>query len=156
MTFKLSTELVFPWPVTVLEPSQTNPGKLEEKTFTGVFAIIAPEQAKARDEARKQIGREIAALQQKLADVRAEDGEHAAPGLFDEITALEQKLTDHDTLAAREVFRGWRDGLVGDDDQPMTVNAENIDLVFSFTRVRAALVRAYREAISEDRARLGN
>lgn len=157
MSFKLSTELVFPWPVTVLEPSHDEPGKLEEKTFTGVFALVSPEKAKARDDARKEIGRQISALQGRIATARAEGDEATAlDGVFEEITALEEKLSDHDTLAARDVFRGWKDDLLDENGQPMPVNAESIDWVFSHTRVRSGLVRAYREAISEDKARLKN
>lgn len=139
MAFKLSTELVFPWPVKVREPDQDNPGKLVEHTFTGVFAIIEPEKAKARDDERRLI------VDRFMADAENKDSK-----------SLAEELTDHDLKAVKEVFRGWRDDLLGPDDKPWPATEANIEYAFSIERIKAAVIRAYREAISEDQARLGN
>lgn len=155
MAFKPSSELVFPWPVKVIEPDQANPGKLVEHDFTGLFAIIPPEQARARDEARLEIIKKIDALRQKVAASGIAVNSPADLPI-DEIAALEKELSGHDVQAVREVFRGWRDGVEDDSGKLLPSTPENIAFVFSLERVRKALVRAYREAISEDKARLGN
>lgn len=136
--FKLSTELTFRWPIKPIEPDPENPGKLIEREFTGIFKIIAPEKAKASDEARREI------LKRATADATVET-----------LTKANDDLKAHDLAAARDVLTGW-EGIVGDDDKPLPFNDDTFAAAHAHDHVRAAIVRAYAEAISQDRARLKN
>ena len=138
MAFKLSQELTFPWPVKVIEPNQHIPGKLLEQEFIAQFALIAPERAKARDAER------LAILEQVTPETEGE-----------ELRKINEALHAHDLQALTDVLRGW-DGILDDDDNAIPFNPETVEIVLAHTRVKNALLRAYRESISEDKARLGN
>lgn len=138
MAFKLSSELTFKWPVKVLEPDQGTPGKLIEREFTAHFAIIDPEQSKETDKQR------VALFEQIKPDMDVKD--------LREVQAL---IDAHDFTALSQVMRGWH-GIVDDDDKPIPFNSDNLKMVYAHDRVKNALRRAYQEAISEDKARLGN
>ncbi|MCJ2874787.1 hypothetical protein JUM41_11125 [Rhizobium pusense] len=138
MAFKLSSELTFKWPVKVLEPDQGTPGKLIEREFTAHFAIIDPEQSKETDKQR------VALFEQIKPDMDVKD-------LWD-VQAL---IDAHDFNALSQVMRGWH-GIVDDGDEPIPFNSDNLKMVYAHDRVKNALRRAYQEAISEDKARLGN
>ncbi|MFD1330259.1 hypothetical protein [Mycoplana ramosa] len=136
--FKLSSELTFPWPVKVIEPDPVKAGTFAEYEFQVTFAIIAPDKAKASAEARNAI----------IARSTPES-------TLDELKAIQAELELHDSKALEDVVRGWKD-IVGEDDKPLPFTPENLATVSQHARVRAALIRAYQEAISEDKARLGN
>ena len=138
MSFKLSSELTFKWPVKVLEPDQGTPGKLIERVFMGHFAIIPPEQAKETDAKRRALLKQVT--------------EKTTPEEIEDVQAL---LEAHDFAALNDVLRGWHD-LLGEDDKPIPFNIETLRMVYAHQRVRNAFARAYQEAISEDKARLGN
>lgn len=138
MAFKLSQELTFPWPVKVIEPNPRIPGKLLEQEFIAQFALIAPERAKARDAER------LAILEQVTPETEGE-----------ELRKINEALHAHDLQALTDVLRGW-DGILDDDDNAIPFNPETVEIVLAHTRVKNALLRAYRESISEDKARLGN
>lgn len=138
MAFKLSSELTFKWPVKVLEPDQGTPGKLIEREFTAHFAIIDPEQSKETDKQR------VALFEQIKPDMDVKD--------LREVQAL---IDAHDFTALSQVMRGWH-GIVDDDDKPIPFNSDNLKMVYAHDRVKNALRRAYQEAVSEDKARLGN
>ncbi|WP_107339186.1 hypothetical protein [Agrobacterium pusense] len=138
MAFKLSSELTFKWPVKVLEPDQGTPGKLIEREFTAHFAIIDPEQSKETDKQR------VALFEQIKPDMDVKD--------LRDVQAL---IDAHDFNALAQVMRGWH-GIVDDDDKPIPFNSDNLKMVYAHDRVKNALRRAYQEAISEDKARLGN
>ncbi|CUX57364.1 MULTISPECIES: hypothetical protein [Agrobacterium] len=138
MAFKLSQELTFPWPVKVIEPNPHIPGELLEQEFIAQFALIAPERAKARDAER------LAILEQVTPETEGE-----------ELRKINEALHAHDLQALTDVLRGW-DGILDDDDNAIPFNPETVEIVLAHTRVKNALLRAYRESISEDKARLGN
>ncbi|MGK9039225.1 phage tail assembly chaperone [Rhizobium sp. SA279] len=138
MAFKLSQELTFKWPVKVLEPDQGTPGKLIEREFTAHFAIIDPALAKEADKQR------LALFEQIKPEMNAK-----------ELADVQALIDAHDFHSLSQVLRGW-DGIVGDDDLPIPFREDNFKMVYAHDRVKHALNRAYREALSEDKARLGN
>jgi hypothetical protein len=138
MAFKLSSELTFKWPVKVMEPDQGTPGKLIEREFTAHFAIIEPDLAKEADKKR------IALFQQIEPDMSSA-----------ELANIQALIDAHDFDSLSQVIRGWH-GIVDDDDKPIPFNSDNLKMVYAHNRVKNALRRAYQEAISEDKARLGN
>lgn len=138
MAFKLSSELTFKWPVKVLEPDQGTPGKLIEREFTAHFAIIDPAQAKEADNQR------VALFEQIKPDMSTKD-----------LADVQALIDAHDFSSISQVLRGWH-GIVDDDDKPIPFNSETLKMVYAHDRVKNALRRAYKEAISEDKARLGN
>ncbi len=91
MAFKLMRELVFKWPVKVMEPDPESPGQYVEKTFTAIMAIIDPEKVKASNEKRLQIL-----------------SENAIEKDFAKLKKLQARLAKHDEEAMREVLRGWK------------------------------------------------
>ncbi|CDN93477.1 hypothetical protein [Agrobacterium tumefaciens] len=138
MAFKLSQELTFPWPVKVIEPNPHIPGKLLEQEFIAQFALISPDRAKARDAER------LAILEQVKPETEGE-----------ELRKINEALAAHDFKALTDVLRGW-DGVFDDYNNAIPFNPETVEIVCAHTRVKNALIRAYRESISEDKARLGN
>lgn len=138
MAFKLSSELTFKWPVKVLEPDPGTPGKLIEREFIALFAIIDPARAKETDKER------AALFEQIKPDMDIKD-----------LKAVQDLIEAHDFKALSDVLRGW-EGIVGDDDLPIPFREDNFKMVYAHDRVKNALRRAYQEAISEDKARLGN
>ncbi|SEH22528.1 hypothetical protein [Rhizobium sp. NFR12] len=136
--FKLSSELTFPWPVKVIEPNPGSPGELIEREFEVIFAILDPEVGRKRTAERRAI----------LAKM--------TPGMeLDELKVIQEEIHAHDQTALQEVIRGWS-SIVGDDDKPIAFTDVTFRAVTAHERVRIGLVRAYEEAISQDKARLGN
>lgn len=138
MAFKVKNTLQFPWPVKVWEPHPEKPGKLIESEFIGHFRLIAPEKSRARDEVRLAI---IAAI--------------TPESTIEETKDVQRRLDDHDREASLEVFCGW-EGIEDEDGKPIAFSAAAFDELYRMPRVAAAIKRAYKEAISEDKARLGN
>ncbi|MCI9864879.1 hypothetical protein RHIZ_02850 [Rhizobium skierniewicense] len=138
MSFKLSSELTFKWPIKVIEPDQGTPGKLIERTFMGHFVIPDPALVKESDAKRRAI------LEKITPDTDLPE--------LKNLTAL---LEAHDFSALNDVLRGWHD-LIDDNDAAIPFNSENLKRVYAHPRVKSAFTRAYQEAISEDKARLGN
>lgn len=136
--FKLSSELTFRWPIKPIEPDPESPGMLIERKFIGIFKTIAPKKAKASDKARREI------LKRATADATVET-----------LTQANADLSAHDLAAVRDVLIGWEE-IVGDDDNPLPFNDETFAAVYAHDHVRAAIVKAYAEAISQDKARLKN
>lgn len=136
--FKVVANLLFWWPVKVLEPDPDKPGKLVEKTFEAQLQLIDEDEAKTSAEVRRKI----------LAKLTPDLGE-------DELKVLNEELEAHDKLALRRVLVGWRD-IEDADGRPLAFSEEAFSALYKIRRVRAALNRAYLEAISEDKARLGN
>jgi hypothetical protein len=137
--FKVSRELTFPWPVKVIEPDPDKAGALIEREFTVFFALLHPDEAKASAEARTAI----------LKQMTPETG-------LEELKAIQEQLRLHDLGATRAVIRGWGNDIVGDDDQPLPFTPANLEDLLKYPRVQTAMGTAYKEAISEDKARLGN
>lgn len=139
MTFKLSTEVTFPWPVKVIEPNPEKAGEKIERVFTAIFALIDPDEAKASEEARLNI------LRQMKTDTKVK-----------ELRAIQEQLDLHDRVALRAVLRGWEKDILGADDKPLPFNDDTFAAVYRWPHVRAAFLRAYREAITDDGGRVGN
>ncbi len=137
--FKLSDSLTFPWPVKVIEPHPTDAGKHAEHVFTVLFRMPPPEEAEQSVKARRAI---VEQLVEGLSDK--------------EVAAIGEALTAHDEAQLRALIVGWRDDVVGEDDQPLPFTAENVARVLAYPRVQRALIRAYNEAIVEDQARVKN
>jgi hypothetical protein len=139
MTFKLSSELTFPWPVKVIEPDPDKAGEKIERVFTAIFVMLDPDEAKASDETRSNI------LRQVKPDLKAK-----------ELRAIQEQLELHDRVALRRVLKGWKDDIQDEDGKPLPFNDATFSNVYRFPHIRAALLRAYREAITEEGGRLGN
>lgn len=137
--FVLSETFTFPWPVNVLEPDPDNAGKLLEHTFTARFELIDREEAIANDRARIEIVLRMA-------------GE-ADPAKLQQIR---EDLAAHDRASILRVLRGWEDDLRDSVNNPIPYSDATVSAVLRHDRVHNALQRAYHEAISEDKARLGN
>lgn len=137
--FKVSRELTFPWPVKVIEPDPDNAGALIERECTILFILPHPDDVRASTEARTAI----------LSQMKPETA-------LEELKAIQEELRLHDLDAVRAVIRGWGEDVVDADEQPLPFTPENLEEVLKHPRVQTALARAYKEAISEDKARLGN
>lgn len=136
--FKVVPNLTFWWPVKVLEPDPERPGKLVTQEFEAEFKLLDREEAKASAEKRRQI----------MARVSPDLDEETLKAIADELDA-------HDKAAVRRVLVDWRD-VVDGKGQPIPFEDQTFNALYNMDRVRAALNRAYAEAISEDKARLGN
>ncbi|PKR90869.1 hypothetical protein CXZ10_05835 [Pleomorphomonas diazotrophica] len=136
--FKVVPNLTFWWPVKVYEPDPDKPGKLIEQEFEAEFRLIDRAEAKASAEARRQI----------MARLSPDLDEEALKAIGDELEA-------HDKEAVRRVLVGWRN-VVDDKGNPIAFDEKTFGELYNMDRVRAALNRAYAEAIAEDKARLGN
>lgn len=137
--FKLSSEFTFRWPIKPIEPDPETPGKLIEHEFTGIFRIISPERAMASEEARRKI------IKLATADANIET-----------LTKVNADLKAHDLKAVREVLIGWEEDLLDESGNPIPFSETTFAAVYAHDRVRAAIGRAYSEAITEDKARLKN
>ena len=136
--FRFVKSLTFWWPVTVREPDPDRPGTIVEQSFEAQFRLIDDARAKASRQARR-------ALMDRLTpDLSAGDIE----GIQDEIDA-------HDRAALAEVLLGWRD-ICDSDGQPIQFSTTMFDELYGERRFRAALTRAYGEAIAEDGGRAKN
>ena len=136
--FKLSREVTFPWPVKVIEPDPAKAGRLLEHEFEATFAIVDPKVTKARNEERKAILR-------RMADETP----------LEELKAIEAEVDEHDFVTLKTYLRGWSN-IADDDGRAIPFNDDTLRAVYAHARVKNALVRAYQEALSEDKARLGN
>ncbi len=138
MAFTVKNTLQFPWPVKVWEPHPEKPGKLIEREFIGHFKLIDPEVSRAHDDTRRAIVDEI------TPETTAE-----------EMKDIQRRVEEHDHATSLELFCGW-DGIEDEEKQPITFSPEAFEEIYRMPRVAAAIKRAYREAVSEDKARLGN
>lgn len=137
--FVLSETFTFSWPVNVLEPDPVNPGKLIEHTFTALFELLDRDEALANDRARVEIVLRL-----------ADEGD---PG---QLLQIREDLAAHDRASILRVLRGWGEDLCDADQKSIPFNDKTVNAVLKHDRVHNALQRAYHEAISEDKARLGN
>ncbi|RRY09007.1 hypothetical protein [Brucella anthropi] len=136
--FKFSPNLTFWWPVKVIEPHPDEPGKLVEHEFEAKFETVPPEEGKAWLKARNAL---VAKITPDLSEA--------------EIEALQSELDEHDLKRVKNVLRDWRN--VSDaDGKVIPFNDTTFRLLYDHIRVRNGIVRAYLDALSEDKARLGN
>jgi hypothetical protein len=146
--FKLVKNLTTWWPVTVFEPDDSNPGSLVERKFQAQFVIRSREEVKELQEARDALVNELPGSDEYLADFKA------ATTKANEINAA---IEAHDRKIFHLNITGWKDVVAeGDDETPMLFSPEALDMALNLDRVRLGLVKAYEEAGSNDKARLGN
>lgn len=151
MTFKLFSELTFPWPIKVMEPDPAKPGKHVLREFEAIFAILPPERIKESQDARREI---VKKMDRKV--INEETGEEEPIGL-DELKVIQAELAAHDEAALKDIIRGWSKIVDADDgDKPLPFNDATFRAVYAIERVRVAFLKGYEDAISQDRARLGN
>ncbi|MGY5789052.1 hypothetical protein ACXHXM_01975 len=136
--FKLVKNLTCWWPVKVMEPDPDAPGKMIEYEFEIEFEIIDRDEAKSFDELREGV----------LAT--AEKDQSAA-----NMKKVEKELDSINQASFRRVIKNWR-GIVDEDRKPITFTEEAFAAAMKHDRIRVAINRAYQEAISQDKARLGN
>jgi len=145
--FKLVKNLATWWPVTVLEPDDNNPGTLIERKFQAQIVIRSRDEAKALQDKRNALVKQLPGSEDYLKDYAA------ATAKAEEINAA---IEAHD----REVFHlnitNWKDVVADDEETPVPFSSDALDMALNIDRVRLALVTAYDEAVSNDRARLGN
>ena len=135
--FVFSEKPTFWWPVKPIEPDPDQPGKLIEREFEVLFELPTPEEAEADRKSR-------AALLEALLKPELSD---------DEYQTAQKSLRDFDDALALRRIRDWRkiENKAG-EALPFLLFPK----VFAYQNVKAAIDRAYGEAISEDKARLGN
>ncbi|WP_337267058.1 hypothetical protein [Oryzifoliimicrobium ureilyticus] len=153
--FKLSSELTFPWPVKVIEPNPEKPGELVEHTFTVMFAFIDPEVSKASASKRREITDRLSDAASKAVEIDQADLK-VAHDAAEEIRKIQDELRDHDRDALFSVLRGFETDFMDGNGKPIPFNRKSFDMVYAHDRVRNGLVAAYAEAVSGDKARLGN
>lgn len=146
--FKLVKNLTTWWPVTVLEPDESNPGTLVERKFQAQFVIRSRDEVKALQEKRDALMKQLPGSDEYLADFKAATAK---------ATEINNAIEAHD----REVFHlnitGWKDVVdEGDEETPIPFSSDALDMALNLDRVRLGLVKAYEEAGSNDKARLGN
>lgn len=140
MTFSLSPELTFPWPVKVIEPDPDNAGQKIEHQFTATFALLDPDEEKASLEKRMEILRRASGPDLKAKELRA----------------IQAELEKHDREALFRIVRGWSDLQDAATKQPIPFTPETFAEVYKHPRVRNGFLKAYKEAVIDDGARLGN
>lgn len=144
--FKLVKDLAVWWPVSVLEPDNDNPGSLKEFTFEGQFVIRGKDELKSYGDERDALLKQLPSAEDYAADYKAASQKVAETGT---------QIEAHDRKMFHLMVTNWR-GIVGEDDQPLPFTPDNLDYALGFDRIRVGLNRAYDEAVSNDKARLGN
>lgn len=136
--FKLVANLTCWWPVKIMEPDSDRPGKYIEREFEVEFQILD------REETRR------------IDDLRVELLKTAEKDTSDEgLRKSQAELDAYDMKAFRRVLKNWR-GIIDENDNPVPFTEEAFAAAMKHDRVRVGLNRAYQEAISQDKARLGN
>ncbi|MDQ0454656.1 hypothetical protein [Rhizobium paknamense] len=144
--FKLVPTLTAWWPVSVLEPDNDNPGTLKEATFEVELVIRGKDELKPYDDQRADLINRLPSAEDYATDLRAAS---------DAATRVRAEIEDHDRRMFHLMVSNWR-GVVDADDQPLPFSPDTLDMALGFDRIRVALNRAYEEAVSNDKARLGN
>ncbi|MBP1852684.1 hypothetical protein [Rhizobium halophytocola] len=136
--FKVVDQLICWWPVTVEEPSPAKVGQMVEYEFEIRLELMSRDETKAQDEARQAI------LDRAIANSSEAN-----------LRAVKKELDAFDDASFARVILGWR-GIVDADDQELPFSKTALGLVLRRDHIRKGIARAYREAIGEDKARLGN
>lgn len=136
--FKLVPNLTCWWPVKVMEPDPNKPGGYVEYDFEVEFIILNREDLKAADDARNDI--------LKMADRDSSD---------EGLRRAQLALDEHDMKSFRRVLKNWR-GVLDENDRPLPFDENAFLSAMKHDRIRTGINRAYQEAISQDKARLGN
>lgn len=144
--FKLVPTLTAWWPVSVLEPDTDNPGKLKEFTFEAEIVIRGKDELEPYDEKRAVLVEQLPTADAFAADFKAAS---------DKAAEIRRQIEAHDQSMFHLMITNWR-GIVDANDQPLPFSADNLDMALGFDRIRVGLNRAYEQAVSNDKARLGN
>jgi hypothetical protein len=144
--FKLVKNLAVWWPVSVLEPDNDNPGTLKEFTFEAEFVIRGKDELKSYNDARDALLQQLPGADDYAADYKA---------AAQKASEIGTQIEAHDQSMFHLMVTDWR-GVIGADDQALPFSADNLDMALGLDRVRLGLNRAYDEAVSNDKARLGN
>ncbi len=126
------------WPVKVQQPDPDNAGQMTEFSFEIEFEILDRDESRALEDERTAL----------LKKVETDASEENLRKVQDELDALA-------VASFRRVIRNWR-GIVDEDKKQIPFSDVTFTLVMKHNRIRAAINRAYQEAIAEDKARLGN
>lgn len=126
------------WPVKVQQPDPEKPGQMTEYSFEIEFEILD------RDETRRMDDERTALLKQVETDASEEN-----------LRKIQDELEAQAVSSFRRVIRNWR-GIVDEDKNPVPFSEATFAAAMRHNRIRAAINRAYQEAIGEDKARLGN
>lgn len=145
--FKVVKNLAVWWPVTVLEPDEDNPGTLIENEFQAQFVIRSRDQAKALQEERNTLIKQLPGSDDYLKDYAS------ASAKAEEVNAA---IEAHDNKVFHLNVTNWKDVVADDGKTRIAFSPDALDMVLNLDRVRLALVKAYDEAVSNDKARLGN
>ncbi len=135
--FVFSQNLTFWWPVKPIEPDPDQPGKLIEREFEAQFELPTPDEAEADRKNRAKLLEAL--LKQDISD--------------DEYQKAQDDLRTFDDALALRRIKNWRN-IVDQHGEPLPFSL--FPKIFAYAHVKAAIDRAYGEAISEDKARLGN
>lgn len=144
--FKLVKSLAVWWPVSVLEPDNDNPGSLKEFSFEAEFIIRGKDDLKSYNNARDALLQQLPSADDYTVDYKAASQKAAEIGA---------QIEAHDQSMFHLMVTDWR-GVIGADDKELPFTADNLDMALGLDRVRVGLNRAYEEAVSQDKARLGN
>ncbi|CZT36414.1 hypothetical protein [Rhizobium sp. 9140] len=136
--FKLVENLAFWWPVKVTEPDPNRMGKTVEHTFEIQFELLP-------EEINRDSARERAAI---LSEINSETTDA-------EMVEIMARVAEHDEAAARRLVRDWRK-IADEMGNPLNFSAETFTAVWAHERVRVAIVKAYQDAVTLDKARLKN
>jgi hypothetical protein len=136
--FKLVHNLTVWWPVNVIEPDPDKPGSYVEHTFDVELEILDRDYATNRDKMRGEL------LKSAEKDPSEENLKH-----------VQAELEEFDTASFTRVIKNWR-GVVDEKEKVIPFTNETFAAALKLERIRIALNRAYQEAISQDKARLGN
>lgn len=136
--FVFSENPTFWWPVKVVEPHPETPGTFVEREFEAQFVMLDPVQARASLKARSAI---IARITADLTEAEADE--------------LQDQLDLHDRGMTLKVLKNWR-GIEDATGKAIPFNDATFAEIYKHRRVRNGLVAAYLDAVSEDKARLGN
>ncbi|MGO6954162.1 hypothetical protein ACC740_05520 [Rhizobium ruizarguesonis] len=136
--FKLVHNLTVWWPVNVIEPDPDKPGSYVEHTFDVELEILDRDYATNRDKMRGEL------LKSAEKDPSEENLKH-----------VQAELEEFDTASFTRVIKNWR-GVVDEKEKVIAFTNETFAAALKLERIRIGLNRAYQEAISQDKARLGN
>ena len=144
--FKIVPQLAVWWPVTVLEPDNDNPGTLKEQTFEAEFLIRGREEAKALQDERNAFSVQLPGPDDYAKDFAAASAKAAE---------INKTIEAHDRKVFHLSITNWR-GVTDANDNPMSFTADALDMALNLDRVRLGIAKAYEDAVSNDKARLGN
>ncbi|MGR9345843.1 hypothetical protein ACU8NW_14665 [Rhizobium leguminosarum] len=136
--FKLVQNLTVWWPVNVIEPDPDKPGSYVEHTFDVELEILDRDYAANRDKMRAEL------LKSAEKDPSEEN-----------LKRVQAELEEFDTASFTRVIKDWR-GVVDEKEKVIPFTNQTFAAALKLERIRIGLNRAYQDAISQDKARLGN